>query len=224
MKKMLLVMAATALVGANTVQAQSETVTSVNVVGYYSVTIPANGIALVTPVLESFNSGTLQDLVGAQLPVGSFAWIWNRESKNYIATSRTLFGGWGATNVILRGDTVWLKPPTGSGSHTVTFMGEVPGDYNEAGTTTLYNISGTDAVGYTYPIDVVWTNTTLSAQLAVGSQIVVWNTATQAYETYGKTLFSGWGVPAGYTIPAGRGFWVRSATPVDWTETAPYDL
>ena len=36
-----------------------DTVTSVNVVGYYSVTIPADGLALITPVLESFQPNTI---------------------------------------------------------------------------------------------------------------------------------------------------------------------
>ncbi len=222
MKKMLLVMAAAALVVGDRVQAQSETVTSVNVVGYYSVTIPANGIALVTPVLESFGAATLQDLVGDQLPVGSQAFIWDRETKGYVTTGRTR-AGWGSTKIIMRGDAVWLRAPAGTGAHTITFMGEAPGDYNAAGTTTVENISGIDAVGYAYPADIIWTNTALSSAAPVGSQLLVWNITTQGYETYGRTR-AGWSTPAGYTIKAGQGFWIRSATPVDWTEEVPYSL
>ncbi len=219
MKKMLLVMAAGTLFAAG--MATADTVTSVNVVGYHSVTIPANGIALVTPVLESFNACTLNDLVGAQLPSGSFAWIWDRTSNSYVADSRGR-AGWSSTNVILRGDAVWLKP-SGTNVNTVTFMGEVPGDYNQAETTTVHNIAGTDAVGYTYPVNMIWTNTTLSTGLAAGASIVVWNLQTQAYETYSKTR-AGWSTPAGYTIPAGQAFWVRTAVPFDWTEAVPYNL
>ncbi len=222
MKKMLLVMAAGALFAAGT--ATADTVTSVNVVGYHSITIPENGIALVTPVLESFGAGTLEDLVGDQLPAGSFAWIWDRAQNTYISGSRSGFGGWGLTNVILRGDAVWLKPKTGTGAHTITFMGEVPAEYNLAGTTTVHNIAGIDAVGYSYPVDIVWTNTTLAAAAPSGAFLYVWNIESQGYATYSKSGFGGWNTPAGYTIKSGQAFWIKAEGPIDWVEEAPYDL
>lgn len=222
MKKMLLVMAAGVFVAAGTAQAQSETVTSVNVVGYYSITIPTNGLALVTPVLESFQAGTLADLLGSQLPAGTEAFIWDRSSKGYISTSMGR-GGWTATNIILRGDAVWLRPPAGTGPHTITFMGEVPGDYNNAGTTTVDNISGIDAVGYSYPIDIDWTNTALSIAAPAASELLVWNIVTQGYDIFSKGR-AGWSTPASYKIKAGQGFWIRSASPLNWEEVTPYDL
>lgn len=229
MKKMMLVMAAASLVVGGTVQAQSETVTSVNVVGYYSVSIPANGAALVTPVLEPFGSavGTIGDLVGEQLPANSSAFIWDRGLKTYVAASKGARGGWigaGSSKVILRGDAVWLIPPKNGTPYTVTIMGEAPGAYNEAASSTVANISGADAVGYAYPVDIVWTNSTLAKALPNNSSLFIWDLATQNYVPYAKGTRAGWTTPAGFKIPAGTAFWVTTTTPMDWEEVVPYDL
>lgn len=232
MKKMLLVMAAVALVAGERVQAQSETVTSVNVVGYYSVTIPPNGIALVTPVLESFQAGTIVDLVGEQLPGGSAAFTWDREAKDYVIATKAGRGGWtgaGSSNVILRGDGVWLRSGDTTNPRTITFMGEVPAGYNLAQTTIVDNITGTEAVGYGYPIDILWTNTTLSQLLPSGASINVWKVDTQdGYITATKAGRGGWSSPqiamSAFVIKAGQAFWVTTTSPIEWEEEAPYDL
>jgi len=223
MKKMMLVAAACAMVAApSALFAQDDPVTSVNVVGYYSVTIPNNGIALVTPVLDNMEGATLQELVGNQLPGGSEAFIWDRVNKGYIPATLSR-GNWTATNVILRGDAIWLRPSANSGPQTVTFMGEVPSENNNASTTTVHNISGIDAVGYAYPVDKVWTETSLAAAVPNASELLVWNIETQGYETFTKSR-GAWTTPAGYEIKAGQGFWIRTADPVDWVEGIPYDL
>lgn len=223
MKKALVALIAIVMV-ASLSFAQDE-VKSVNVVGFNKVTIPANGLALVTPTFESFGEGTLEDLIGDQLPVGSFAWIWDREAKGYVSATRGLFDGWTATtNVILRGDAVWLKAAPGSGEQTVAIMGEVPAAYNGSETTTVHNISTVDAVGYAYPVDVNWADeTTLASDLAVGSSIVLWDVDAQGYVSFVKGLFDGWGTEP-IIIPAGHAFWVRSSSIIDWEETAPYSL
>jgi hypothetical protein len=197
------------------------------VVGYYSVTIPANGIALVTPVLESFGSGTIVDLIGDQLPVGSSVYVWDRTSNGYLSATRGARSGWsgtGATSLLLRGDAVWLVPTKDGVQRTVTFMGEAPGAYNQAATTTVHNISGADAVGYAYPTDTLWTNTALSSLLGAGSSLHVWNMATQGYDTFTKGSRSGWGGAATLTIKAGQAFWVTTSAPIDWSEVVPYNL
>ncbi len=221
MKKMMLVAAACALVAAPSILS-ADTVTSVNVVGYYSVTIPNNGLALVTPVLEGLDGATIADLVGEQLPVGSNAILWNRETKSYVFGGRTR-SGWSMTNVILRGDAFWLRPAADTGPHTVTFMGEVPAAYNMAQETVVDNIQGTDAVGYAYPVDIIWTNTTLAQVVPTGSNLIIWDLDSQSYTFYGKTR-SGWSTPPSFEIKAGQGFWIRSTDPVDWEEEVPYTL
>lgn len=227
MKKMLLVSAASALFVAGSALAQSETVTSVNVVGYMTVTIPTNGLALITPVVESFDPGTIEDLDNGQLPNGADAYIWN--SGGYLKVSKDTRGNWtgsATTNIILRGDAVWIAPNNATADTTFTMMGEVPGAYNAAATTTVANISGTDAVGYSYPVDILWTNTALSSQLPNGSDLYIWNLGTQGYNKFSKDTRGNWtgsGIST-LEIKTGEAFWVTTSTPLDWDETVPYDL
>jgi hypothetical protein len=219
MKKVLVGLIAVAMV-ASLGFAQTE-VESVNVVGFNKITIEAGELALVTPPFESFGDATLEDLVGDQLPQGSGAFIWDRANSIYIASSRTK-AGWSGTNVIHRGDGFWLSN-AGAEPATVALMGEVPADYNNSATTTVSEISGTDAVGYAYPTDIVWTNTTLAQTVDSGSGLFIWDEDGQTYAAYSKTK-AGWSTPEGFALKAGRAFWISTSTPVDWTEIAPYDL
>ena len=193
-------------------------VTSVNAVGYNSVTIGPGQYSLCVLPFETFDDSTAENLIGDQLPQDSSILIWDRVGDSYISGSRTR-SGWDITNIIIRGDGFWLRN-AGATTNTVTFLGEVPEDYNDAGTTTVYNVDGLDAVGYAYPTDVVWTNTEL-AKNANTDSVLVWNGS--GYDSYSKTR-SGWDSPAGYTIEAGKGFWVGTSASIDWAEVVPYDL
>jgi len=163
-------------------------------------------------------------LVGDQLPTGSRAWIFNRATQSY-ATCAKLKGGWsgsGTTNVIFRGDAFWLYNG-GTTTNEVAFMGEVPYTYNDGKTSTVYSIQGYDGVGYAFPVDVIWTNTTLSQNMTTGDRLFVWDDEGN-YSSYAR-LKGGWATPAGLTIPAGRAFFVyTTGASVDWEEIAPYDL
>jgi len=227
MKKMMLLAAACAMVAAPAVMLADTPVTSVNVVGYYSVTIPANGLGLVTPVLESFGSGNILDLdSNGQFPNGSAIYIWDRAASGYAIAQKSARGTWSGatTNLILRGDAVWIRPG-GTNSTTLTFMGEVPGAYNSAGTTTLFGIDATDAVGYSYPIDVAFTNTSLYSLLPNNSALFVWDIATQGYLPFNKSARGAWNAEANsLVLKAGHAFWVRTPSPIDWMETVPYEL
>ena len=210
-----------------------DTVTSVNVVGYYSVTIPAGKLALVSPVLNSFEPGTIQDLIGDQLPAGSTVHAWDRTAASGAGAYRTVnylgfpTPSWADTNLVLRGDAMWIQPGSGSEtSYTVTFMGEVPGDYSGTGTTTLHNIDVADAVGYSYPVDILWTNTAIS-KLAEVKTVHFWDVNGGTYATYNYAappFGSGWGGANSKVINAGEAFWVETSAAIDWTEIAPYDL
>jgi hypothetical protein len=227
MKKMMLLAAACAMVAAPSAL-MADTVTSVNVVGYYTVDIPAGGLALVAPVLESMQAGTIVDIDGGKLPNGAQAYIWDRTIPGYLNLTKDTRGNWtgaGVTNVILRGQTVWIRPNAAT-NVLLTLMGEVPGVYNLAGTTTVANIAGTDAVGYAYPVDIRWTNTVLSADLPNGSALYVWDITTQLYRNFNKDTRGNWtGTGVGtLDIKAGQGFWVTTPSPLTWIETVPYDL
>lgn len=202
--------------------ALAQDVTSVNVVGFNKVAIGPGQYAFLALPFESFGDATLEDLVGDQLPQNSAAYIWDRVSKTFVPSSRTKFG-WSGTNVIHRGDGFWLRNASTTTTNYVSLMGEVPAAYNNSATTTVAGISGVDAVGYAYPTDVTWTNTTLSQQVPQNAALYVWDEVTQQLVAFSKTKF-GWSTPPGYSIKAGRAFWISTTTPVDWSEVAPYNL
>lgn len=211
MKKMLLVMAAGGLFAAGTALAQSETVTSVNVVGYYTVTIPTNSAALITPVLERFDGAynTVKDLLGSQLPYGSMVYIWNRTNSTYVISSYDEFeeqwAGAGADKALLPGDALWVVPPKDGSSYTITLMGEVPTN----SVTPIYSV-GQDAVGYTYPVDIEWTQTQLAKDAPYGSILYLWNMESGSYTIYQKDEFEeAWTTPAGLKIKTGEAFWLK---------------
>lgn len=224
MKKMMLVMAAASLVVGSSVWAQSETVTSVNVVGYYSVTIPANSAALITPVLETLDGATIKELLGNQIP-GGLIYIWSRTNANYVTAEYNEFSeqweGAAANKTLLLGDALWVVPPKDGTPHTITMMGEVPTN----STTQVQNV-GKDAVGYAYPIDIEWTSTQLAQDAPYGSLLYIWNMQTSAYLTYEKDAFvEGWTTPPGLKIKQGEAFWIMMpSTFPGWTEIKPYTL
>ena len=204
--------------------AQSTNVNSVNVVGYTTVTVPSNnGLVLVSLNLESVSGQAMciSNLVGDQLPVNSWAHIWDRTKNGYYSTSKTR-SGWGSigTSNIMRGDAFWLQNGSLTANYVVVFSGEVPDSTLEA-TTTVSQISQVDAVGYPYPADILWTNTTLAKNSLVGDWLHVWNGA--GYVSYSKTR-GGWGVAETNTIRLGQGFWFQTTNTVAWTESVPYNL
>jgi len=197
-------------------------VTSVNAVGFNKITIGPGKLALVTLNFESFGDSTLEDLIGHQLVRGK-VYVWNRVAKEYIPASIGKDGKWSYTNIIHRGDAFWIKNED-TATNSVSFMGEVPYTYNNSATATVYNLSGVEAVGYAYPVDMTWTNTTLSKESTVKT-MYYYNETAGGYDIYsrGKT---GWNTPNAFAIPAGRAFWIKlsDGASVDWTEVAPYSL
>ena len=199
-------------------------VTSVNAVGYNSVDVKPGKFVLVCLPFETFDDSNLQNIIGDQLPESSNAYIWDRVNTNYITATLARGGVWDTTNLILRGDAFWLKTSSSTVTSTVTFLGEVPEEYNNAATTTVYSIGAPDAVGYAYPTDIEWTNTTLALGAAENDKMYFWNEGSQNYTTLTKARGGAW--DANVTIPAGRAFWFmkNDGSHVDWEEIVPYTL
>ena len=216
-----------AIIIAGTVVSRAGTeVTSVNVVGYMKITIPSNGMVLVSAPFDNLTGAyhTVSELIGSQMPNGSLAYLWDRTTKQYTNES---YGrsGWAPGNTkIYRGDAFWIKGPAAFTGGVITIMGEVPDSIGLDSTTTVYTISGSDAVGYPYPTPVVWTDTKLAQSAAIGDALFVWQT-NQAYVSYSRNR-GGWDTPAGFTINPGQGFWYKksAAGTINWNETVPYNL
>ncbi|RKX32994.1 MAG: hypothetical protein DRP22_01375 [Verrucomicrobia bacterium] len=226
MKRLVLAVIVAAAALALFCYAQTNQVLSRNAVGYVQVSVPSGGYALVSLNFESLDGSdlTIADVVGDQLPVGSYAHIWDRNSKVYQSELRTR-GGWSpGTNVITRGVGFWLEVPSSAATaseHIVYVMGEVPDSFNQGATTTISNVQGLDALAYPFPSAVVWTNTALASNALVGDYLHVWNVTSQSYNSYLKTR-GGWTTPDNFTIEPGQSFWFETSGTQDWTEIKPY--
>jgi hypothetical protein len=130
--KTLLLAAALTAAGIASIQAQSN-VYSVNVVGYYNVTIPtgptpgdANRFKLFTQQLvpNGIASPTLNNTL-TNLPAGTIAYVWG--SGGWSAPTEFLGGadGWETDYPFPYGNAIFLKNTSGA-EITVTVVGEVP--------------------------------------------------------------------------------------------------
>jgi hypothetical protein len=218
MKKLLIV---TLVVLSVAAVAFGQQVLSRNAVGYQQLTITKTNLALIRHDFEPLNTQLAVSNVFASLPNGTRVSIWNKTQTGYINISRGL-GGWGpdGSNTLSRGESCWVLIPStaASNAYQVFLMGEVP-DRFTAPTTTVTILPGMKLVGYSYPVDIKWTNTTLAKNSPVGTRISVWYGSS--YSNYSKGL-GGWGPGTNLVITPGMGFWVQLASGTNWAEAKPY--
>jgi hypothetical protein len=226
MKKSLVLAAGLAILATSSF-AQTQ-VLSRNAVGYVKVDLLAtNKLHLVRNDFEPLNGPIAISNTLASLPAGSQVLIWDDANQIYLAPIiKTAFGwGPGGTNLLRRGQAYFIRTANNSTnvpSYPLYLMGEVP-DKNTAPSSTLSVAMGLNMDGYSYPVVQKWTNTQYSKSLPAGSQIIIWDNATQQYlAPIIKTAF-GWG-PSGnaLTINPGQGFFVRATNSFVFSETKPY--
>lgn len=191
--------------------------TSDNIVGYAKVTVNGGELNLVALNFTP-SSGTVADIIGDQLPVGSTIHIWNKETGIYDTVNKLGRGGWGAATINL-GDAFWLQP-SGSSSHEVILSGDV----NTAATNSSTIAAGIEATGLFFPVETTFGATDLSAALPVGSTIHIWDNASQSYDTYNKLGRGGWGSAASVVVGPTTGFWVQTVDSLTWDETRPFNF
>ena len=221
MKRLMAALTAAGLVACG---ASAQTITSVNSVGFHSVDVPPGGdLVLVAPTLESMGGGTLEELIGDQLPAGAIAHIWQRDTRSYTTVPKSSKNGWGSAT-IERGDAVWLLDPNATTTQRVSFAGEVP-DVRSLTATTTVSIGAIDAVAYPYPTEIDFTNTTLAQASVPGDVVHFWRTADQAYTTVPKSSKNGWGSSSTKVLAIGEAFWYQPLDgSEDWVEVIKYDL
>ena len=182
----------------------------VNIVGFQKTAIPPNGKVMLVLNYVTFGKATIKNIIKKQLPVGSSAYIWDRTKGKYSqATCKK--NGWvgaGANMIIERGDAFWLLNAGGKTNY-VMIAGEVPLPMNDSESTAIDGLKGCNAVGYAYPADIIWTNSTLAASAAIDDALYIWNVNTQNYSTYQKGS-DGWNTPVNFVISAGVGFWINT--------------
>lgn len=205
MKKLLMTVAVLGCAAVVTAQ----TVTSQNIVGYTKVTVTAGSLELVA---LNFDTGglTVGDLIGDQLPGSSVVHLWDKTSRTYTTCNKGR-AGWDPNPVVNLGDALWLD--AGSGVNEVILSGEVL----LADTNTVAMVTGVDALGYYYPVEVLFSTSDLAGQAPGSSVLHVWNGLN--YDTFNKGR-AGWdGDP---TIGVADGFWLDTPSDFTWTEERPF--
>lgn len=197
--KALLVAAALA---AGLASSMAQNVYSLNVVGYYNVTVPANGFALVANQL-----GTANQTLGSIIPTapdGTLFVKWDGVSYS-TAIYDELEPGWLPSGSAARsfdlGEGAFIKN-VGATPMTLTFVGEVKQGETSNQLPLGFSIESlnTPQAGginsFGYPVE-------------DGALVIQWDKATQAYKTaiYDE-LEPGW-LPVTPTLEVGEAFWSK---------------
>lgn len=254
MKKVPFILALVVLVagGTSIAQANDPSVLSLNAVGYVKIQVEPGKVYLLRtdfePLLDTMV--TLASLIGDQLPSNTTAYIWDRTKdggvggyrvESYVGRGR---GGSGppewpsppAATAIQRGDAFWLVLPDSAAEsvYDLYLMGEVPGTNNQGANTTITGVD-VDAIGYPYPIEISFGNTTVAASAPEESKVFFWDPAKDGVGGYvGPYVKVGQGRGGGlpvdwpqiakdYLIKPGEAFWLVMPSAQDWTEFKPYE-
>lgn len=213
----------------------SNTVSSVNIVGYNTVQLGAGDKIMVgLPWNQVQDVGVaVSELLGTNLPHNTDVAVWNRTNKIFqSSTWKDDRGGarWENDQTIYRGDAFWVANGSGVNPIELTFSGEVPTAYSGAGTTTV-SIVGLDMVVYSYPTDIMFTNTELhSIATNHNDSVSFWDTTTGWQQYVYKDDRGGqrWEPTVdSLKVDMGEAFWFDPAINTItnfWTETVPYDL
>ena len=149
----------------------------------------------------------------------STVYFYDPANSNFAGGSKSS-KGWSAAQsnrVVLPGESFFLKTPVETG-HEISISGTVP-----IGPVTNQIHARWSALGYPYPVEVTWTDTSLSSNLPAGSLVYFWDLAGQRYDIYrkGPPAKGGWGPASNHVIHPGDGFFVRQplgSTPFTWIE------
>ena len=108
-----------------------------------------------------------------------------------------------------------MKPPA---DREIVLEGTVP----VSSVTNQVNARWSD-LGYPYPEDAIWTDTSLASNLPTGSLVYFWNIDRQQYDVFrkGPPAKGGWGSASNRVIHPGDGFFVRQppgSAPFPWIQ------
>ena len=140
-------------------------------------------------------------------------------ATNFTLAQKSGKGLWDASVAyrnVLPGNSFFLCP---AGNCEIALIGTVP-----VSPVTNQIYARWSALGYPYPVDVKWSQTTLASNLPTGTRVYFWSRNAQNYQSFlkGPPAKGGWGDAASkYVIHPGDGFIVRQppgSTPFIWTE------
>ena len=136
----------------------------------------------------------------------SQALFYDAPATNFILSQKSDKGAWDAVaqaQTILPGKSFFLKSPA---DREIVLEGTVP----VSSVTNQVNARWS-ALGYPYPEDAIWTDTSLASNLPTGTLVYFWDVGRQQYDTFrkGPPVKGGWGSASNRVIHPGDGFFVR---------------
>ena len=122
-----------------------------------------------------------------------------------------------SNRVVLPGESFFLKAPA-TNDMSIALTGTIP----VSSVTNQVNARWS-ALGYPYPEDAIWTDTSLASNLPTGSLVYFWNVGRQQYDVFrkGPPAKGGWGSASNRVIHPGDGFIVRQppgSAPFSWIQ------
>jgi hypothetical protein len=206
--KALIVTAALAAAGIASVEAQSN-VYSVNVVGYYNVTVPAGGGLKLLGVQLSSTNTTLASLI-KNVPDGTQFFKWSGATfAGFLFEDPGGGGEWSGDTALLPGQGGFLKNNSGA-PLTVTFVGEVG-----QGSLTNPIPSGYEVEASIVP-QAGGLTTVLGLPASDGDQVFKWTGTTYSGYLYEDPGGGGEWSPSQPTVEVGEAFFSRKSAGVNW--------
>ena len=232
MKKLGAFLAGVGLLASATFAADSNTASSVNIVGFNKIDCPRGKSVLVNSAFESIEGNTLYtvDVLGTNLPPGTVVSYFvstgipgYKKVDNYSEIDIDVYG-W-SSNVTYKGSMgFWITVPPGAASsnYVVVLAGQVP--LSQKTTNVVQN--GYNLLGYPYTASVLWTDTELAKNALPGDVVSVFNPVS-GYKSYNYSevdidVYS-WGAATNLVITPGMGFWYVTATARTNLEVRPYN-
>jgi hypothetical protein len=201
-----------AIIAAGLATSMAQNVYSLNVVGYYNVTIPAGGFAMVANQLDTTNN-TLAALIPTA-PDGSAFIKWNGTSYQ-TALYDELEPGWlpaeRQNDTLNPGEGAFFKNSSAQ-PLTLTFVGEV----------VQGNTTNTLPAGFAIRSLVTPQAGSLAGDFGLpsnedGAAIIKWDTAQQKYSTFlYDELEPGWLPAPGPAVGVGESFWSQRQADGSW--------
>jgi len=225
MKAGSLLLALVAVMVAGTVLAAE--VTSVNVVGFKRLDLPA-GLTLVSApfvqVGDQVADVTLGGAFGDDTPEGTIIYLYT-PGVGY--TTYTYVDGMGwvddfftpgqETNVLYRGEGFWVRAPS---AFTNAVAGEVPSSLNPTNTVVLP--SGLQLFSFGFPADTPVDQSGLNPT----EGDIIYNYEGGTYTTYTYVDGMGWVddlfSPVEVVFMMGEAYWYRAVSQITWDQTKPY--
>jgi len=184
----------------------AQNVYSLNVVGYYNITVPANGFALIANQLNTTNN-TLAGLLPS-VPEGTVVYKWTGTT---FAISTFEEGEWNQNFTLNLGEGAFIKNPLPTSPLTITFVGDV----------LQGSLTNPIPVGFSIRSSMVpqagGVSSVLRLPVANNDTVYRWTGSTYAISTWeeigpGQGDWSA-GEP---TVQVGEAFFVRKNAPAQW--------